>query len=144
MNGNVHTHKAKNALRRFVFISYPILLLICLLCITYILKQGPRLTAEERADMIAEMKYESSTVAELMNSLQAYFDDHGKYPDSLGDLVPKYLDRIKPHKRGGQKEWIYSRDENGSFVLGIGYESYCGLSYPVVYNFVDRGWRRKN
>jgi len=143
MNGNVRTHKAKNALRRFVFISYPILLLICLLCSTYIYIKGPRLTAEERADMIAEMKYESSTVAELMNSLQACFDDHGKYPDSLGDLVPKYLDRIKPYKDGKQ-EWIYSRDENGNFVLGIGYESYCGLPYPVVYNFVDRGLRRKN
>ncbi|MHC4084991.1 MAG: hypothetical protein ACYSU3_15705 [Planctomycetota bacterium] len=78
-----------------------------------------------------------------MNSLKAYFDDHGKYLDSLGDLVPKYLDRIKPPKRG-QTGWLYSRTEKGHFSLEIGYESYCGLSYPVVYNFVDRGWRRKN
>ncbi|MHC4694377.1 MAG: hypothetical protein ACYS67_16680 [Planctomycetota bacterium] len=78
-----------------------------------------------------------------MNSLKAYFDNHGKYPDSHGDLVPKYLDRIKPPKRG-QTGWLYSRTEKGNFSLEIGYESYCGLPYPVVYNFVDRGWRRKN
>ncbi|MDH4240572.1 MAG: hypothetical protein OEW48_13510 [Phycisphaerae bacterium] len=78
-----------------------------------------------------------------MNSLKAYFDDHGKYPDSLGDLVPKYLDQIKPPKRG-QSGWLYSRTEKGNFSLEIGYESYCGLSYPVVYNFVNRGFRKKN
>jgi len=135
----MRTPKAKNALRRFVFISYPILVLICLLCLTYISKVGPLLTAEERADT----KDTFDTAGELLSSLEAYFGDHGKYPDSLGDLVPKYLDQIKPPKVG-QTGWIYSRGENGNFVLEIGYESYCGLSYPVIYNFINRGWRRKN
>lgn len=143
MNVNINIHKAKNALRRFVFISYPILLLICVLCLTYGYKQAYPLTAKEKADIRADIKDTFYTAGEIMNSLQAYFDDHGKYPDSLSDLVPKYLDRIKPPKRG-QTGWLYSRAEKGNFSLEIGYESYCGLSYPVAYNFVNRGFRRKN
>ena len=52
----------------------------------------------------------------IVKALDHYQKDIGEYPNSLADLVPKYLDRIK-QPEGCSKGWIYERTNAAEFYL---------------------------
>lgn len=47
----------------------------------------------------------------LFSALNKYFDDNGRYPDMLVDLVPDYIDNIPPPEWGAG-EWKYDVASN--------------------------------
>jgi hypothetical protein len=135
----MHNRKIDKAIyltTRFALISYPILVAICIAFIIY-----PRSPPPFNEEYRRRQRRTWGTHAEIYGALKAYHDGHGRYPDSLEHLVPEYLNEIELPDIG-DSGWIYTRDDKGGFSLELGYDSYCGLSYPVLFNFVDLTWRR--
>jgi hypothetical protein len=122
-------------LKRFVFVTYPVLIATCLFCLARI---EPPHTQEELAD--ARDTY--LVAVEIRSALKAFFDDMGQHPVSLEELVPKYIGEIRPPKQG-DTGWIYTKGDKDDYDLQIAYDSYSGLSYPVAFSYVDLGWHRK-
>jgi hypothetical protein len=136
MDRRRNTHKVKGFVKRVVFISYPVLF-AWVVCAVYFVGGGPPFTEAERTEIM-----KTHIMGEqIVLALQAFDDKQAHYPASLEQLVPEYIEEIHPPSFG-DTAWIYKRDEKGGFSLELGYDSYCGLSYPVVFNFVDRSWRR--
>jgi hypothetical protein len=121
---------------RFALISYPILVAICIAWIACVDSRPPFTEAERTEIMKTHLMGEQIVLA-----LQAFNDKQAHYPASLEQLVPEYIEQIHPPSFG-DTAWIYKRDDKGGFSLELGYDSYCGLSYPVLFNFVDLAWRR--
>ena len=53
----------------------------------------------------------------VVGALKLYRADHGRYPQSLQELSPRYLDSIPPPS-WGLKTWIYAA-EKGGFDLRV-------------------------
>lgn len=70
---------------------------------------------------------------EIVEALDRYFSEHGRYPNSFDALVPKYLDKIKAPIWG--EAWQYeSYPPNGdAFELKVGYKDWGNSYYPVMY-----------
>lgn len=65
---------------------------------------------------IAESKKRGECIVAALNS---YYGDHGRYPDRLNQLVPKYLRNIDSPVAGDRK-WIYELKVGGR---------HCALSF---------------
>lgn len=50
----------------------------------------------------------------IVAGLRAFRESNGKYPDSVGRLVPKYVSSIRD-----EGAWDYKLDPNGEFELSI-------------------------
>src|SRR5262245_51261638 len=44
--------------------------------------------------------------ARIVAALNNYYSDHGKFPQNLQELVPKYLARLEP-PTAGNCQWVY-------------------------------------
>ena len=73
---------------------------------------------------------------EIVEALQVYFEDNGRYPASLDELVPKYLKEIKK-PLWGDSGWEYG---GSPALLNVGYESRKGVCYPIMYYRPGHGW----
>jgi len=95
---------------------------------------GNRLTHSSRVEQTKKAG------AELIDSLESYKKDMGRYPEALSDLIPKHLGRI-PEPTYGTGKWVYASEEDGNaFWLGAGYNDIALLQggreddlYPVLY-----------
>lgn len=57
---------------------------------------------------------------EIVEALEGYFKDQGRYPSQLDSLTPKYLSQIQ-EPVAGTRPWRYVTDEAGSvFDLSFG------------------------
>ncbi|MHC4694376.1 MAG: hypothetical protein ACYS67_16675 [Planctomycetota bacterium] len=63
----------------------------------------------------------------------AYHSEHGRYPNTLDDLIPKYITQIKPPP-WGETGWLYKRHKK-DFVLEVGYEFGAGTDYLYPFRF---------
>ncbi|MDH4240571.1 MAG: hypothetical protein OEW48_13505 [Phycisphaerae bacterium] len=76
---------------------------------------------------------------DLINALETYHSEHGRYPHALDGLIPKYVTQIKP-PRWGDTEWLYTCNGKG-FVLKVGYEfGYGNDLYPVMFYDSSQGY----
>ena len=72
---------------------------------------------------------------ELVNALETYYNDKQKYPNSLDDLVPHYLDIVQEPK-WGDSGWEY---DGGPESLKVGYKTKHGGLYPQMV-YTKQGW----
>jgi hypothetical protein len=73
----------------------------------------------------------------IISSLDKYQKAHGKYPDSLAELVPEYLESI-PIPQWGVRSWSYERSESGSsFFMSV---KRWASSYEMYY--YDHDYKR--
>jgi len=114
-----------------MFISYPFLILACLFLLGIIfLEPSPK--ERERA------RVETMIIGgDILNVLETYLSEHGRYPHALDVLVPKYMAKLKP-PRWGDTEWLYTFNEKG-FILKVGYEYNTDL-YPVMIYESSQGY----
>lgn len=69
--------------------------------------------AEDRSQMVRQLTLCSFALA-------AYRAEHGKYPEALADLVPRYLDRVPTDIFGENRPLIYQRTEEGVIMYSVG------------------------
>jgi len=113
----------------FIFISFPVLILACLLLLYAIFIEP---SPEERARAEAETMIIGS---DIINALETYHSEHGRYPNTLDDLIPKYVTQIK-QPLWGETGWLYKRHKK-DFVLKVGYEFGDGTDYLYPVRFYD-------
>ena len=70
----------------------------------------------------------------IVKGLESYFLKYNKYPDSLNELIPEYLDKIPKAKWG--EGWRYESDSK-SFWIETGYKDVLGGEdyYPSLHYF---------
>jgi hypothetical protein len=118
--------------KTFIFISFPVLILACLLLLYAIFIEP---SPEERAGARAETMIIGG---DIINVLETYHSEHGRYPNTLDDLIPKYITQIKP-PLWGETGWLYKRHKK-DFVLEVGYEFGDGdYLYPVIFYSSSHG-----
>lgn len=75
----------------------------------------------------------------VINALETYFADNGRYPANLDDLVPNHL-KAMPHPLAGEPHWAYraSNEPNDQqFWLAFGIDD----MYPSEsFNSADKQW----
>ena len=69
---------------------------------------------------------------EIIGALESYYVDNGRYPKSLEQLVPKYLNEIKRPK-WGEDGWVYEFADPNYFKITVGYKEWGESYYPVMY-----------
>jgi len=73
----------------------------------------------------------------IISALEAYHADHGQYPSRLGDLVPRYIDRIR-RPTAGDRQCRYSVGWDGSDTLSFA----ASGEYPISwYDAQHHRWR---
>ncbi len=72
---------------------------------------------------------------EIVEALEGYYADTGRYPASLDELVPKYLNEIK-EPLWGDSGWEYG---GSPAQLKVGYKS-RGQLYPMMVYNSEHGW----
>ena len=107
-----HFDKMKQIGRKFIFISYPIVVLICLFLIYC------HIDDNNRRKKLYETRKEGYKIAV---ALRQYHNNKNKYPITLGELVPNYLDKLQ-QPRWGDTGWLYMRSEK-DYLLQVGYKS---------------------
>ena len=113
-------------LRKSFLITVAILLLLSGIIVYY------SFIVEER-DRVATIDIGN----EIVEALQAYTKDYGKYPDLLDELVPEYLKEIKK-PLWGTSGWVY--DWNSTHIsLKVGYKTHEQL-YPLMIYDPEHGW----
>lgn len=80
---------------------------------------------------------------QIVASIEKYNQENGKYPQSLEDLIPEYIDGIKP-PTWGNSGWVYGLEPQG-FYFCIGYgkikdDPILDL-YPIIfYDYSGKYW----
>ena len=69
---------------------------------------------------------------EIIKALESYYAENGKYPQSLNQLVPKYLHEIK-FPKWGEGGWVYKYGDPNYFRITVGYKNWGKSYYPVMY-----------
>jgi len=129
--------KLKRLLRTFVFVTYPLLLLIIAFLI-YAMFFDPMAPQNQRR-MILDSRIIGT---EIIEALDKYQGDTGRYPVSLSELVPKYLDKVKPAPFG-DVGWQYRKEDSNGFSLKAGYKLLgdSDYLYPyMLYSSTDQQW----
>lgn len=65
---------------------------------------------------VRESKIRGNT---LIGAIDAYKGDHGRYPDTLDDLVPQYISKIEEPTAGSKKWDYYSEYAGSTFTLAF-------------------------
>jgi hypothetical protein len=55
----------------------------------------------------------------LIAAIDAYKRDHNRYPDTLDDLVPRYVSKIEQPTAGGERWDYYSEYSGSTFTLAF-------------------------
>ncbi len=114
--------------KTFIFISFLVLILACLLLLyaIFFIEASPRVPAGADAETM-------KIGGDIINALETYHSEHGRYPNTLDDLIPKYITQIKPPP-WGETGWLYKRHKK-DFVLEVGYEIGAGTDYLYPVRF---------
>jgi hypothetical protein len=76
----------------------------------------------------------------IVMALTQYRADHGRYPESLGELSPAYLKDI-PHPTWGLREWKY-RGQTSEFNLRVDESTRTGDGNSHYLEYVEGyGWQ---
>ena len=76
----------------------------------------------------------------IINALEKYKNEHGKYPQRLGELVPEYLEKDPQKDDAGEIRFIYfPAEEGGSYYLRLSYPSFFGTD-DCSYTPAERKW----
>jgi hypothetical protein len=134
MMGHKDLSKIRRIMTKFIFISYPILVLIILFFI-YMDFLDPNRPSKRR-----ERLYETRKIGiDIVVALEAYHNEHNQYPKVLDALLPKYLNKVEP-PTWGNSGWLYTSGGQG-FYLETGYKMMDTL-YPAMYYYSsERQWR---
>jgi hypothetical protein len=62
----------------------------------------------------------------IVKALEAYYNENGKYPDTLQELVPKYLDEV-PTTSTGQEYKYYLKEPTAYNTADL-----FGLGFPLI------------
>ena len=108
----------------------PIILIILYLLFLFVIPSNFN-TSEKSPTTPLNYKFGDSPLVANRNLIQAalekYYSDHGLYPFSLGELVPKYLSSV-PWNPVTRKQYKYALQENGKK-----YKLCLGISPDVCY-----------
>ena len=77
------------------------------------------------------LRMERENGARIVQAVEAFAASSARVPDSLAELVPKYLNSV-PEPRWGDDAWEYTVDKDGRgffLIVGQGEDRYPSLSY---------------
>src|SRR5882757_2310207 len=81
-----------------------------------------------------------STAEPIINALENYKNEQGNYPQRLGELVPRYLEKDPQKDENSQIRFIYYRvEENNSYNLRMSYPAFFG-SDDCSYTPAGKKW----
>ena len=134
----MNTQKIKELIKRifvrFIFWTYPVLVLIILFFI-YMDFLDPnsfqKLTARRNQTFKIGIK--------IVAALEDYHKDFNQYPKDLNEIVPKYIDKIEP-ATWGDTGWRYISGTGEVFLLQVGFKDGSGI-YPRMSYHPRDGWR---
>jgi hypothetical protein len=75
---------------------------------------------------------------QIIHALEQFRADHGKYPKSLADLSPKYMQEVPP-PTWGLKTWQYEADEKG-FTLRVDESIFTGDGNSHWLRYMGEKW----
>ena len=86
------------------------------------------------SDKVNELKWRQSVkqAERIINALSEYRNENGEYPESLGVLIPEYLERIPKTKVAffNHRGFYYSRKtDTDEYVLGFAYVAWTLSEY---------------
>ena len=88
----------------------------------------------------AQMQQTKTSGLTIVTALEKFKEDHGRYPDELADLAPRYLPAI-PQPTWGVRRWIY-KIRNDEFDLRVNESEQTGdgISQWLKWSVHNKRW----